>query len=245
MDHRDPETAATVIDLHSHVLVGIDDGPTEVAAALALLRALVDDGVERVCATPHVTPEYPTSVDRRDQALEALREAARSEVLPITVEQGGELDLAYAASWSDEELDAFTLAGGRALLIEFPWGGAWPLALAPTCRALRLRGYLPIVAHPERSRAVQAAPERIDELVVCGAVIQLTAGSLTGRFGSSARSSAETLIRTRRAHVVASDAHDAVSRPPDLTAARGHAPGWLFEAGADVLAGVAPRIPRW
>lgn len=234
-----------MIDLHAHVLPGIDDGPRDVSAALALLRALEAEGVTRVCATPHVNPEYPTTVERRDGALAAVREAASEAGLTITVEQGGELDLEHAMAWSDEELQPFALADGRALLIEFPWGGTWPLALAPTCRALRLRGFLPIVAHPERSRIVQSAPERIDKLAVAGAIIQVTAGSLTGRFGTSARESAETLIATRRVHVIASDAHDAATRPPELGAARALAPDWLFRSADDVIAGIAPSIPRW
>jgi protein-tyrosine phosphatase len=234
-----------MIDVHAHVLPGLDDGPADVAEALALLRALAAEGVTTVCATPHVSPEYPTRADDRDAALAAVRAAALEDGLAIAIEAGGELDLEYAARWSDEELRRFSLGGGPALLIEFPWTSSWPLALAPTCRALRLRGFLPIVAHPERSRLVQAAPDRLDDVIVSGGVVQVTAGSLTGRFGPRARESGEALIAARRVHLVASDAHDAIGRPPELARARTVAADWLFAAATEVLAGTAPRIPRW
>jgi protein-tyrosine phosphatase len=240
-----------MIDLHAHVLPGIDDGPGTLDDSLALLQALVADGVTTVCATPHVQPGYPTTPAERDAALERVRAAARAAGLAIKVEQGGEVDIEYAAQWGDDEVSAFTLAGGGALLIEFPWTATWPLALIPTCRALRLRGFLPVIAHPERVRAAQAAPQKLDEAIASGAVAQVTTGSLTGRFGETAQRTAFDLVRARRAHVVATDTHDTVSRPPEVRAARvalAAAVGEdlaeaLFAAPADVIAGLVPRLP--
>ena len=115
------------------------------------------------------------------------QEAAAAAGLTIVVVPGGELDLEYAASYDDDQIRAWALGGGPAVLVEFPWGPTWPLALAPTCRDLRLRGFLPIVAHPERARPVQQRPERLDDVIASGAVCQITNGSLAGRFGETAQ----------------------------------------------------------
>ena len=172
------------LDLHAHVLPAVDDGPGTIDEALDLLRALQDEGITTVAATPHVHPAYPTTVALRDERLADLREAAAAAGLTIVVVPGGEIDLEYAAGYDDDQIRAFALGGGPAVLVEFPWGPTWPLALAPTCRALRQRGFLPIVAHPERSRPVQQRPERLDEVIASGAVCQITTGSLAGRFGA-------------------------------------------------------------
>jgi protein-tyrosine phosphatase len=130
------------------------------------------------------------------------------------------MDLEYAAEYDDDQIRAWALGGGPAVLVEFPWGPTWPLALAPTCRDLRLRGFLPIVAHPERARPVQQRPERLDDVIASGAVCQITNGSLAGRFGETAQRTAFGLLRDRRGHMIASDAHGTASRGPSFTGAR-------------------------
>ena len=216
---RDPgrqNTPEMTLDLHAHVLAGVDDGPDTIEDALDLLRALQDEGVTSVAATPHVHPAYPTTVQMRDERLAQVQEAAAAAGLTIVVVPGGELDLEYAASYDDDQIRAWALGGGPAVLVEFPWGPTWPLALAPTCRDLRLRGFLPIVAHPERARPVQQRPERLDDVIASGAVCQITNGSLAGRFGETAQRTAFDLLRERRGHLIASDAHGASSRRPSF-----------------------------
>jgi protein-tyrosine phosphatase len=147
---------------------------------------------------------------------------------------------------------AFALGGGPAVLLEFPWGPTWPLALAPTCRDLRLRGFLPIVAHPERARPVQQRPERLDDVVMSGAVCQITTGSLAGRFGETAQRTAFALLREQRGHLIASDAHGVASRGPCFAAARTALAGELGAdyaqaieaAAATVYEGRSPLLPR-
>ena len=243
---------AAWIDLHSHVLPGLDDGPDTVDGSLALVRALVAEGVTTVCATPHVQPHpYRTTVAARDAALTVLREAVAAIGAPLEIVAGGEIDLEFAATWDDEELQPWAL-GRRSLLVEFPWAGVWPMALAPTCVELVRRGYLPVIAHPERIRVVQAAPERLDELLSIGAVVQVTAGSLTGAFGRTARDTALELFRRDRAHLVASDAHDSASRGAvhrdahaTLAGAAGEdlADAAFAEAPQSVLDGHRPQLP--
>jgi protein-tyrosine phosphatase len=239
------------LDLHAHVLAAVDDGPDTIADALDLLRALQAEGVSTVAATPHVHPAYQTTVQVRDERLAQVQEAAAAAGLSIAVVPGGELDLEYAASYDDDQIRAWALGGGPAVLVEFPWGPSWPLALAPTCRDLRLRGFLPIVAHPERARPVQQRPERLDEVVASGAVCQITTGSLAGRFGETAQRTAFGLLRARRGHLMASDAHGVSSRGPSFARARtalaaelgtGYAEA-LEDAAATVYEGQVPQLP--
>jgi protein-tyrosine phosphatase len=239
------------LDLHAHVLPAVDDGPDTIDDALALLRALQDEGVTMVAATPHVHPAYPTTAAMRDERLALVQAAAAAAGLAITVVPGGEIDLEYAASYDDDQIRSWALGGGPAVLVEFPWGPAWPLALAPTCRDLRLRGFLPIVAHPERARPVQQRPERLDEVVASGAVCQITTGSLAGRFGETAQRTAFGLLRERRGHLIASDAHGVDSRGPSFVAARkalihefgAEYAGAVERAAATVYEGRVPQLP--
>jgi protein-tyrosine phosphatase len=242
---------AGYLDLHAHVLPGVDDGPRDLAGSLALLQALVADGVETVWATPHVQPMgFTTTVQLRDARLSMLRPAAASAGIAIGIEPGGEIDLEYAAAWPDADLDRFAL-GERVLLIEFPWGGAWPSRLAPTCRALRERGYLPIVAHPERAYAVQQDPDRMAEATAAGAVGQLTAASVSGRLGDSAQQTSFALIERGTVHLVASDAHNTAGRAPDFAgAANVLAASYgddfadaILQAAREVVCGRVPQLP--
>ena len=230
------------LDLHAHVLPAVDDGPDTIEGALALLRALQDEGVRTVAATPHVHPAYPTTVATRDERLALVQEATATAGLTITVVQGGDLDLEYAASYDDDLIRAWALGGGPAVLVEFPWGPTWPLALAPTCRDLRLRGFLPIVAHPERSRPVQQRPDRLDQVIASGAVCQITTGSLAGHFGETAQRTAFALLRDRRGHMIASDAHGVNFRGPSFSGARKALTDELGTEYADALEHAAPTI---
>ncbi len=240
------------IDIHAHVLHNLDDGPADVEEALGLLRALAAEGVTTVVATPHVHPLYPTTPEQRDGRLAELTDAATAAGLAIEIRAGGEIDLERVTSYDDAQIDAFALAGGPAVLVEFPWIHVWPLALAPTCGDLRRRGYLPVVAHPERAQAVQRQPDRLDQVIAAGAVCQVTTGSLAGRFGDSARQTAIELLRTRRAHLMATDAHSVRSRGPHLDAARAtvtaeFGAGYcdaLGRAAEAVLAGRLPTLPE-
>jgi protein-tyrosine phosphatase len=240
-------------DLHAHVVPAVDDGPDDLAGSLALLRALAHEGVGRVCATPHVQPyPYPTTAEDRDAGLAGVLEAVRAEGIEIEVLSGGEVDLEYAGTWNDDELGRFTLGGGRALLVEFPWVGGFPLALAHIVRDLTSRGFLPVIAHPERAPVVQSNPDRLNEALADGAVCQITAGAVIGGFGRSARDAALELLRSGRGHLLASDAHNAGGRGPVLREAHAalvaacgadFADALLTDAPEAVLAGRVPSLP--
>ena len=196
-----------MIDLHSHVLPGVDDGVRTLDESLALLRAAAEDGITHIAATPHVRDDYPTSPETMERGVEALNEAAREAGIPVEVLRGGELDLAVAAQLDDATLARFGLGGNpTVLLLECPYHG-WPLDLRDFVFRLEMRGFSALLAHPERNPDVQADPELLRPLVDAGVLVQLTAASVDGRLGSAARRARRALLDAELAHLIASDAH--------------------------------------
>jgi protein-tyrosine phosphatase len=238
-----------VIDLHSHVLPGVDDGVRTLGATLELLRAAHDDGIERIAATPHVREDYPTTAREMELRVAEVCGAARDAAIPVEMLKGGELDLEFAARLEDDELRRFGLGGNPALLLlEFPYLG-WPLQLADLVFDLQLGGFRVVLAHPERNADVQLDPERLRPLVDSGVVVQLTAASLDGRLGGSPRSAARRLLDGRLAHLVASDAHAPDVRSVGLSGAAAAAGDaslarWLTRDVPEALLAGAPLPGR-
>lgn len=208
-----------MIDLHSHVLPGIDDGPATVDRSLELLRAVHADGATRIAATPHVRDDYPTSAETMERLVAEVNAAAREAAIPVEVLPGGELDLEYLQRLDDAELRRYGLGGNPGvLLVETPYRG-WPLGLPDVLFDLELRGFTVVLAHPERNAEVQARIELLRPLVDGGVLVQLTAASVDGRIGRLAQSCAGELLDAGCAHLVASDAHEPSVRAAGLTAA--------------------------
>jgi protein-tyrosine phosphatase len=204
-----------LIDLHSHVLPGLDDGAPDLDAALEICRLATADGTEVLAATPHVRSDYPTTPQAMNAALESLRDAAGDLIRLVP---GGELDLAELERPVDELLP-FALAGNPSyLLVETPYHG-WQLDLGERLFRLRISGITPVLAHPERNPDVQSRPDLLEALVAAGTLVQLTASSLDGRGGRRARACAMTLLERGLAHLVASDAHEASIREVGLSSA--------------------------
>jgi protein-tyrosine phosphatase len=207
-----------VIDLHSHVLPGLDDGARDVAQALDICRAAREDGIEVLAGTPHVRDDYPTSPERMEAALAELRRAAGSLIRLLP---GGEVALPEVRRLPVEELRRFGLGGNpRYLLVEMPYAG-WPLDLPAVFSDLLAAGVVPVLAHPERSFEVQERPELLEPLVAKGTLVQLTAASVDGRLGERTRRCVRTLLERGLAHLVASDAHAPTVRAIGLAAAAG------------------------
>ncbi len=196
-----------VIDLHSHILPGVDDGVRTLDEAVALARAAAAEGVTTIAATPHVRHDYPTAVERMEAGVAEVRAALAAAGVPVEVVPGGELDLEFSATFSDDELRRFSLGGGgRYVLLEFPDAG-WPLALDGRLAALRALGLTALLAHPERNAEVRARPGVLAAAVEHGALVQVTAGSLEGRMGRTAQAAARRLLELGLVHVLATDAH--------------------------------------
>jgi protein-tyrosine phosphatase len=196
-----------LIDLHSHVLPGVDDGAGNLDASVEMLRAAAADGIVQLAATPHVRDDHPTKVETMEHLVAEVNAAARAAGVDVEVLPGGELDIRYLERLDDETLRRFGLGGNpELLLLEFPYVG-WPLGLRDLVFRLGVRGFRIVLAHPERNAEVQAHPERLRELVAAGVAVQITAASLDGRIGRRPREAARTLLDAGLAHLLASDAH--------------------------------------
>jgi protein-tyrosine phosphatase len=196
-----------MVDLHSHILPGLDDGAASLDEALQIVRDMAAEGIRIVAATPHVSERYPTTADAMEAALELVRAAVSVEGLEIDVRGGGELTAENASALEEDELARFGLGGNpRALLVECPYQG-WSNGLVRVLDGLLARGIWAVLAHPERNPVVQQSPRVLAPLVESGVLIQLTAASLDGRLGRASAKCAQTLLREGLAHMIASDAH--------------------------------------
>jgi len=208
-----------MIDLHSHILPGIDDGVQTLEEARAMARRAAEDGVVAIAATPHVRADYPTLPEDMEAAVADLRQDLAEERIPVDILHGGELDLDTAGALDHDSLRRFTLGqSGRYLVLEFPYSG-WPLGLEDRLFELQLQGLVPVLAHPERNHEVQQSPERLAKAVRRGSLVQLTAASVDGRLGRAPQRAAERLLELGLAHVLASDAHAPEIREAGLAAA--------------------------
>lgn len=204
------------MDLHSHVLPGLDDGAENLAASVEMCREAAAAGIVVLAATPHVRRDYPTTAAAMSAALEAVV-AATAEV-GIRLVPGAELGLEQLDR-PLEELRRYGLAGNPdVLLVETPYAG-WPLDLRSRLAKLHAAGIVPILAHPERNAEVQADTARVADLVADGALVQVTAASIDGRLGRRARRTALQLVRSGLAHLIASDAHSPSVRAIGMRAA--------------------------
>ncbi len=192
-----------MIDLHSHVLPGLDDGAANLEEALAICEAAISDGISVLAGTPHVRDDFPTTPEQMDAALADLRAVVGDGLRLVP---GGELDLAELERPRDELL-RFALAGNDGyLLVETPYVG-WPLDIGDRLFGLLAAGITPVLAHPERNRDVQQRPDLLEPLVASGVLVQLTAGAVDGSLGKRSQAAAFTLLERRLAHLVASDGH--------------------------------------
>jgi protein-tyrosine phosphatase len=204
-----------VIDLHCHVLHGIDDGPRTIADSLTLVRAAESAGIRTIVATPHVSPRYPNSADSIARALDAAKAEIRAEGIAVGLEAGAEIAMTTASELSPGELLKLRLGVGPWLLIECPFTS---LATGFDTMLMRLQseGHRIVLAHPERSPLFHQDPQMLAAIVRAGALASITAGSLVGRFGGRVRRFALQLAREDLIHNVASDAHDHRGRPPSI-----------------------------
>jgi protein-tyrosine phosphatase len=219
-----------MIDLHAHLLPGIDDGPPDLPAALALAAAAVRDGTRVMAATPHIGFTHGVAPSELAVRVAQLRAALATEGIPLEVVQGGEVAPDRALELSDAELAAVALGASRCVLLECPFTRTGDL-MARLVAHLQAKGFRVLLAHPERSPSFLEHPPALSALVERGAYAQLTAGSLSGVFGGAVRRASHRFLQQGLIHVAASDAHTALGgRSPAL-----HAPvaGTLSAWGQD------------
>lgn len=237
-----------MIDLHCHILPGIDDGPADLEGSLAMAREHVARGTSTVIATPHVSWDYPTTTDEITAGVATVNAALREEGIPLEVLAGAEVALTRAVDLSPEQLAGLRLGDGPWLLLEAPISVDSP-GVEGLVGIVQSRGVRVLLAHPERCASFHTDPDLLARLVAGGCLAQVTANALTGFFGRTVQAAARRYVDAGLVHVVSSDSHDATHRSPGMVREMdeaGYAPltEWMGEqVPRSLLAGI-PYPPR-
>jgi protein-tyrosine phosphatase len=198
-----------MIDLHCHILPALDDGALDLRDSLAMGRQAAGDGIEAICATPHIRHDHDIRIEQLAGRVEATNRGLREEGVPVAVLQGGEVAETAVEGLSEEELSRVTLGGGSWVLLE-PAPGPLSDSLIRRVEHLAERGHRALIAHPERHLSADMY-ERIAALIGAGALVQATANFfLRERTADGMRSLAEAGL----IHVLSSDAHSSLAGRP-------------------------------
>jgi protein-tyrosine phosphatase len=244
-----------MIDLHCHVLPGIDDGPRDLQESLDMARTAVNNNIQTIVATPHslngfFVNSWPDVVSRAAVFQGALEDAS----IPLNLLPGMEVQLGPELFAAIESGEAGTINNNsRYMLMEFP-AFSLPLGSREMIFKLQLQGITPVIAHPERHFILQNNLQQLHEFVKLGALCQLTALSLTGEFGGMVRKSAEEMIRAGLVHVIATDAHfdsdrinalaESVDRAAEILQDFGRAEQMVTTTPAAIIAGDDVDLPE-
>ena len=210
-----------MIDIHCHILPMIDDGASDWSESLAMARLAVTSGVAAIVATPHFQGDLqglemmPKLLSRYEKLVQLL---ARQQI-PLKLFPGAEILCTPETVSMAQQHMLPTLGNSNYLLTEFFFNESAEF-MSDTLSALAECGYRPVVAHPERYEAVQQSTELIEQLFFQGMVIQMDKGSLMGNFGSEVQETAQWILRSGLAHIIASDAHSIHHRTTDMMGLR-------------------------
>lgn len=208
-----------MIDIHSHILPGLDDGSKSWDMTLEMCRLAIEDGITHIVATPHADDTYAYS---RDRIRDLVTELGKKVGGGLTFSVGCDFHLSF-----ENVEDAithprrYTIDSGQYLLVELSDYGIPPQISGALVR-LREAGMIPILTHPERNGILQRRPERVLEWIDAGCLVQVTASAVTGSWGDTPQRIALWLLEQDAVHVLASDAHDDKRRRPILSEARRH-----------------------
>ena len=230
-----------MIDLHSHILYGLDDGSRDLQMTLDMLAIAVEDGTSTMVATPHYmvgANQYDGEIlrDRYNQVLDHIDRAG----MEIDLLLGHELYLDECMVQHLEDGQALTLGNTSYVLFEFPMG-AIPLYTDQVIYGLLDHGYKPIIAHPERYIPIQEDPNLLIKYIEMGCITQINTSSINGVNGKRARQVARLLLENNMGHLVATDSHSNRRRRPGLSTAYGEVVSWLGREKADRIFFHNPR----
>lgn len=200
-----------MIDIHHHLLYGLDDGSTDIETSLQMAEMAIADGITHIVCTPHANSTFNFRPEENLARIERLREKVGDS---LSLGLGCDFHLSY-----DNIEDAlkqptkYSINGTRYLLVEFPDFGI-PQNISSSFYEMSVAGIVPIITHPERNLTLMQKPEKLAEWIRMGCLVQVTAGSLMGRFGKGPQKVARELLDLDWVHVIATDAHNVKSRPP-------------------------------
>lgn len=231
-----------MIDTHSHLLPGLDDGSPDLRTSLKMAAEAMDVGTTIVVCTPHLRELDLSFVGRAQEEIQSLRTAMTEAGIELDLVLGFEVSLDVVATLGKKELEPLAIEGsGGALLIEVPhWG--WPVYAVETVFRLRTEGLLPVLAHPERNDRIQRTPDLLTKCLDAGAVAQGTAASLNGDFGRASKQAFYRHLSRGDMSLIASDAHSHRRSSWTLAPAMGTLRGMLSAEEADMLVRVNPGM---
>ncbi|MDH3346980.1 MAG: hypothetical protein OEM02_02610 [Desulfobulbaceae bacterium] len=202
-----------MIDLHCHILPGIDDGAENIKETVRMAELAARDHIHTIVATPHITKFLPNSMEQIKEKVQQVNNVLTANAIPVTIITGGEIFSDQA-----EECLSATIGSTSYILVEFPMSYL-PASTWNDITLLIDHGLRPIIAHPERNVAILHNPNLLFDLLGDNISVQVTAGSLTGEFGPSVRECAFYLLQQGIVDFIASDAHSTIHRIPQLSVA--------------------------
>ncbi|HXZ81655.1 MAG TPA: CpsB/CapC family capsule biosynthesis tyrosine phosphatase [Terriglobales bacterium] len=227
-----------MVDIHCHLLPGVDDGATSWDVSVAMCRMAEQDGIRHIVATPHANDEFSYDRNTNLRLLQELRERVAGSV---RLSLGCDFHLSYEnIQDAMANPERYTIEDTPYLLVELS-EFAMPPGISDSLRRFLSIGISPIITHPERNLILQRTPERILKWVDLGCVVQVTASAFIGRWGKRAREVAEMLLKRRAIHVLASDAHGVDDRLPILSKARDMVARLSSEETANMLVEQNPQ----
>ncbi|MCM3124185.1 MULTISPECIES: CpsB/CapC family capsule biosynthesis tyrosine phosphatase [unclassified Mesobacillus] len=201
-----------MIDIHCHILHGIDDGPRTLGEGISLAKSAVKEGIHTIIATPHhKNGRYINTKQDILKKVTELNDILQSEKIPLTILPGQETAIHGEILRGIEVGEILTLDRTQYLFIEFPASHV-PHYSEQIFYELQLKGIIPIIVHPERNAEIIERPDILYQLVKNGALVQITASSIVGRFGKKIKAFSEQLIDANLVHFIASDAHNTDKR---------------------------------
>jgi protein-tyrosine phosphatase len=209
-----------MVDIHHHLLWGLDDGAKDFETSVAMAKASAADGVTHVVCTPHANGKYPFDPAVNAKKAAELQARLDADGVKIKIGLGCDFHLSY-----DNIVEAkadpskFSVNGLGYVMVELPDYGI-PRGMGETFYELQLAGLTPVLTHPERNPTLQGDIKRLADWMRADVLIQVTGDSVTGKMGKAAEKMAHLLLSRRWVHFLATDAHNVSSRPPRLSEAR-------------------------
>ena len=232
-----------MIDIHAHILPGLDDGAKTIEESLEMCRIAEKDGITQIVATPHVLNGiYTNSAEVIIEEVDKINKVLKKHKINIMVFPGADVHITPDIAQQVEDGQVLTLnANKKYILLEMPVQIV-PPELDSLIFDLQIQGITSIISHPERNQQVQQHPDVLSGFMRKGVLMQLTAMSLTGDFGPDAEACSKKLLVNGLAHIIASDAHSPDKRPPVLSNAIKIAQRIIGEKRAMAMVSAIPKI---
>jgi protein-tyrosine phosphatase len=229
-----------MIDFHSHILWEMDDGVHSLKQALSMAALAIEEGIHTIVATPHCIDEIDLKVFAKkvDKQCTIFREALLDKQLEVDIIAGAEvyLDPNYLGM---EGLEELTVGGTPYMLVEMPMREI-PRYTEDFIYHLQLKGFIPIIGHPERNLDIIEAPNRLAEFIELGALAQVNTGSITGFFGTRVQECARILFKHKMVHLLGTDAHSDGKRGPYMKQAVDILKDWIDKEQVNTIVGITP-----